>query len=71
MFEYSSKRQIEEKAGGPIDWAAAGWSKQFIVLFHFIGWDHWQLGFHVCFSLPNIEIHVPAGFFRIGWVWKV
>jgi len=32
-----------------------------------------QLGFHICLLSPNIEIHVPFGFFRIGWLatWYV
>lgn len=42
--------------------------KRFVAYFHFIGWDHIQLGFHICLSLPNIEVHVPFGFIRIGWV---
>ena len=34
--------------------------------FHFVAWDCLSLGFHVCFGMPNVEIHVPFGFFRIG-----
>ena len=39
----------------------------FRVQFHFIGWECISLGFHVCWSLPNIELHLPFGFVRIGW----
>lgn len=39
----------------------------FVCYFHFVGWDCLSLGFHVCLSAPNIEIHVPFGFLRIGW----
>lgn len=40
--------------------------------FWFVGWDCLSLGFHVCLSAPNIEIHIPFGFIRIGWHrnWK-
>lgn len=41
--------------------------RQFIAYFWFVGWDCFSLGVHVCFSQPNIEIHVPFGFIRIGW----
>jgi len=44
--------------------------KKFICYFWFVGWGCLSLGFHVCFSLPNIEIHLPFGFFRIGWEWE-
>jgi hypothetical protein len=31
------------------------------------GWDHLSLGLHICLGAPNIEIHLPFGFIRIGW----
>jgi hypothetical protein len=34
--------------------------------FYFIGWWNWSLGFHINPSIPNIEIHLPFGFIRIG-----
>ena len=30
------------------------------------GWAHISIGFHIAFEMPNIEIHVPFGFFRVG-----
>jgi hypothetical protein len=39
---------------------------RFTAYFWFMGWDCLQLGIHVCLSLPNIEIHIPFGFIRIG-----
>jgi hypothetical protein len=36
------------------------------IYFWFVGWDCWSLGFHVCVSAPNVEIHLPFGFIRIG-----
>lgn len=34
--------------------------------FWFAGWDCLSLGFHICLSKPNLEIHLPFGFVRIG-----
>ncbi len=39
----------------------------FVAYFHFVGWDCLSVGFHICVEMPNLEIHVPFGFFRIGW----
>jgi hypothetical protein len=39
-----------------------------VAIWYFVGWDCIQLGFHVCLSAPNIEIHVPFGFIRLGWL---
>ena len=32
----------------------------------FVGWDCLSIGLHVCVSAPNVEVHCPFGFFRIG-----
>lgn len=40
--------------------------KRWVAYFYCIGWDHWSLGFHACLTAPNIEIHLPFGFFRLG-----
>jgi hypothetical protein len=41
---------------------------------HFVDWTCISFGFHVDFYQPNIEIHLPFGFFRFGWLcrkeWK-
>lgn len=37
-----------------------------VFYFHFVSWACIQLGFHLCLTQPNVEIHVPFGFFRIG-----
>lgn len=42
--------------------------RKFVAYFWFVGWDCLSLGFHICVTGPHIEIHVPFGFFRIGWV---
>ena len=41
--------------------------KEFIAYFHCSGLTHISLGFHFDWSKPNIEIHLPFGFIRIGW----
>ena len=46
----------------------AGTRRQFIAYFYFVGWDCISLGLHVCLGLPNIEIHIPFGFVRVGWM---
>lgn len=40
---------------------------RFICFFHYLGLWSWQLGVHLYAPAPNIEIHVPFGFFKIGW----
>ncbi len=66
MFMFTSKRQIEEACGPRAQTPRR--RARFIVQFHYLGLDCIQLGFHVCCSLPNIEIHFPFGFLRIGRV---
>ena len=45
--------------------------KQFIAYYYINGFDNLSLGFHISLSMPNIEIHVPFGFIRIGWENKM
>lgn len=40
--------------------------EKYIAAFCYVGLDCLSLGVHVCLSSPNIELHVPFGFFRIG-----
>lgn len=42
-------------------------SRTFVAYFYCNGMDV-SLGFSLCLAAPHIEIHVPFGFFRIGWV---
>lgn len=41
--------------------------RQFVAYFHLVGFDCFSIGFHMAVLQPNIEIHVPFGFFRVGW----
>ena len=41
--------------------------RKFVAYFWFVDWGCFSLGFHICITKPNIEIHLPFGFFRIGW----
>jgi len=41
--------------------------KKFKTIYHFISFYHISLGFHIDFSSPNIEIHLPFSFIKIGW----
>lgn len=45
--------------------------KEFICYFHFISWTHLSLGFHIDLGSPNIEIHLPFGFIRLGWQMRI
>jgi hypothetical protein len=42
--------------------------KHFVVGLHFIDFYNISLGLSVCLNLPNLEIHLPFCFIRIGWV---
>ena len=39
---------------------------EWVCYFYFVEWSHISLGFHVDLATPNIEIHLPFGFIRIG-----
>lgn len=43
---------------------------KWVCYFYFVGWLEFSLGIHVSLDAPNIEIHVPFGFFKLGRVWK-
>jgi len=48
------------------------WKKRhFICYFWHINWRVFSLGLHVCTNSPNVEIHLPFGFVRIGWSDKM
>jgi hypothetical protein len=40
--------------------------KKFVAYFYCNGCDL-SFGVSFCFTEPNLEIHVPFGFFRVGW----
>lgn len=40
----------------------------FVFYWHFVGWWAISFGFHVDVKSPNIEVHLPFGFLRMGWV---
>ena len=42
--------------------------RQFVCYFFFVSWFDLNLGCSLNLMLPNLEIHVPFGFFRIGFV---
>ena len=41
--------------------------REFVAYWWFVSWDCLSLGLHFCWSKPNLEIHLPFGFIRIGW----
>ena len=42
--------------------------RQFVAYFYFVGWSNISAGISISLYQPNIEIHIPFGFFRIGFV---
>ena len=41
--------------------------KYFVAYYYFASWSFLSLGISICVTSPNIEIHLPFGFIRIGW----
>jgi hypothetical protein len=41
--------------------------KTFKAFYHVTGWYPINFGINVDFQKPNMEIHIPFGFIRIGW----
>ncbi len=52
----------------PVTERTSKMTRQFIAIFHFTGWSNIQLGISISIKQPNLEIHVPFGFIRVGWV---
>jgi hypothetical protein len=42
--------------------------RRFCFYYWFVAWDCISFGVHFCPTQPNIEIHLPFGFVRIGWL---
>ena len=43
----------------------------FVAYFHYTGWENMQLGISLNVKIPNLEVHIPCGFVRIGWSMRV
>jgi hypothetical protein len=41
--------------------------RRFCCFFFFVGWSSISFGLSLDVFSPNIEIHLPFGFFRAGW----
>ena len=48
-----------------------GTRRRFVCYFYFQGFSSIQIGLHVDLSQPNLEIHIPFGFLRVGWSRRV
>jgi hypothetical protein len=45
-----------------------GWNgKRFVCYYYFIHWSVISLGISISLNGPNVEIHLPFGFIRIGF----
>lgn len=42
--------------------------RRFVCYLHFLGLDNIQLGIHLNWKLPNVEIHLPFCFIRVGYM---
>ena len=40
--------------------------KRWVCYWHGTGWENIALGVSICVTAPNIEVHLPFGFVRIG-----
>ena len=40
---------------------------RFKIQFHFINFYNISFGINICLNRPNVELHLPFGFLRIGW----
>lgn len=38
----------------------------FVCYFYAVNWLYFSLGVHISLENPNVEIHLPVGFLRIG-----
>ena len=60
---------IQKEMADSIYWSDSDFhDRKFVAYFHYVGWCCLSFGFHVCLRSPNIEIHLPTGFIRIGMV---
>ena len=46
--------------------------RKFEAFFFFVGWWSLSLGIHISIINPNMEVHLPFGFIRVGWCrWTI
>jgi hypothetical protein len=50
---------------------AKGWGRRFVAYFWYTGWSNLSFGVNIDLAQPNIEIHLPVWFFRIGWIGRL
>ena len=62
------KRYISKENQKIIDYINKEFKKRkFVFYFWFTGWDNISFGISINLFLPNVEIHLPFGFIRIGF----
>lgn len=42
--------------------------RRFVCYYFYVGWHCWSFGLSIDVKSPNIEIHLPTGFVRIGFI---
>lgn len=66
-FEHLKPTEAQQKVKMTITQRLWGYDgSRFEAYFWFVGWHHLALGMSLCLSGPNLEIHIPFGFLRIG-----
>jgi hypothetical protein len=64
-----TKQQIELPLQFVVEERLYGYEgRRFVAYWWFVGWWALSFGAHVSLRDPNIEIHLPFGFLRIGWL---
>ena len=43
------------------------WKRKFVAYWFFVGLEQISFGISIDFFSPNIELHLPFGFFRFGF----
>ena len=67
MAKADRDRRAAQRWQGLLKSKMTGWeSPEWCCYFWHTGWDHISLGLHICLGGPNIEIHLPFGFIRVG-----
>lgn len=48
-------------------WFSKMYHRRFVCYVHVLGVEHISFGIHIHLTSPNIELHLPFCFIRIGW----
>jgi hypothetical protein len=46
-------------------------NRRFVCKFHFVDWHQISFGLSIDLLSPNLEIHLPFGFIKLGWEYPL